>query len=101
MTCLTCQHSICQTFANGEMTTDVLFCKLLMRDVKGGLVKCGGYQEKKVEYVNYTPYVPPKVFEQPCQESAVDCKEPEQEEPKPITQSERMKEYWRNRKKAK
>jgi hypothetical protein len=134
MICLTCLHSVSQTFTNGEITSSILFCKVLMRDVKGNLVKCGGYEIKTVPVRGLPPFPGvegevvmepitkfPKLVEQLCQESVVDCKEPEivadSSLPKdtivfkqgdkevgrivnvkPLTQSERMKEYWRNRK---
>lgn len=114
MICLTCLHSLTQTFVNGEMTSDTVFCKVLMRDMKGNLVKCGGYDEKKVEYVNFTPYNPPSITERidpsdplggiPSRSEIREMKNlktfDEFANPvfKPLTRSERMKEYWRNRK---
>ncbi len=114
MICTTCLHSLTQTFINGEQAVDAMFCKLLMRDMKGNLVKCGGYEKTKVEYVNFTPYVAPADISDPANPKTlsaepinlinkiydrdlmkwIDIPPP----PKPLTRSERMKEYWRNRK---
>ncbi len=78
MICTTCLHSLIQTFENGEQTVEKTFCKLLMRDMKGNLVKCGGYEKPKVEYVNFTPYVPP-----PTRMDAMDKEIKERETNKP------------------
>jgi hypothetical protein len=92
MICLTCLHSVSQTFTNGEITSSILFCNVLMRDVKGNLVKCGGY-EGVVKIIPTAEVVP-------VAESYEDAGLGNQDViiEKPLTQSERMKEYWRNRK---
>jgi hypothetical protein len=116
MICTTCLHSVTQTFANGEMTSGLLFCKVLMRDMKGNLVKCGGYEmgnpctrnaierEMEKEDISRETVGLTTTFNIPFLE-ARDRGEIPKGEPllsidknKPLTQSERMKEYWRNKK---
>jgi hypothetical protein len=102
MICTTCLYSVFQTFANGEMTSGILFCKVLMRDMKGNLVKCGGYDAKEVEEeIKILPDVQTTQDGVGVQMETEGSDVAQGVREKPFTQSERMKEYWRTRKSKK